>query len=1128
MIVVDGLDEITNDRAGVTRLLRSLNTVGGHIKTLFASRPEVDIGYELEKFVQVSIAAMSSDLRLYVASEIERRTKERTLRIRDPNLKDHIMTTLVDGADGMCVIHISIFNISTDGLDRFRWVSCQMDYLCECNNDRDRREALKKLPPDLPSSYERILERVNRSNKENRDLVMKTLHWIAYAEMTLSTVQLLQALAVRDGERHFDSNSISTVEDVLHWCSSLARRSRNVDGEEILELAHFTVKEFLEAIDAVQTPCYKQYCLSGDHSILAKACLNFLLCQEFDGFPPPKNDNDLEQWIEESDKFYDNYLFSDYASIHWSNHVHESNWEVISSCVMDFFSTESAFAFWTRRWLLNATDYHYGNCDFAYSCYFEKSSSPTALHWAAVFALDKLCAILIESGMSVSQQSVMGTPLNCAIVSEYALYETSQIRNKESIEDRSIWRRSERQSVLCQLVNTGLDLDMMVNVEGQCTAMSVALEIEKWLEDPFIVSTLFDAGAKISAEDFRHLEEDLRNTFEWEDRPEDTATLCGITVPCLIKAATAQTTALVQGAEFEFFSFNLEVLSRGWSIECFHPFFEVNFSEVFAAYGGVELDEIIRDDSIDPRSRFVKLLSTAIRNSAPTKEKADSRLQDSLTSTVRLANPSIMALLFQYNVELSASGLKLPSYDGRIDCLHYVLTDSEAPEQEKEVIRLLISHGASVTSPDNRGITAIERAAENYDLKIFQMMWDSAMSSRGFGTSPEILEKVLCSAMQNENESILEFLVRKLHESKLMSHSSMLEFAVRQETPRSLKLILEQEHDFNCYWTDGCMVEEKMEEESGEDCAKVLKCNWNRGNQYMELDIDTAAGRMSYHHGALYLAAKPNGSLTNFTFLVDLGLPALHHNHNGHSILHILAANHDENSFSKLQYLLESSRLMLDLLNSDHLTPLALAVRSRNIRGMESLLDAGANLDTLLAGNQTALHIACYSGNKAAAEALLRRGCHTSQQDLQGQTPIDLALACGYQEIATTIQNFIDTDLTHNSSRNFPARIEGLSTITTSNFAQTEDHGSLPLRTVQEDLDSDHDSEDGINANNFTTNMGNDRIAESSKQSTDSVLRAHSTSTTVSEIFTSPSLKRHTSNGDESQLQLSTKRAKSS
>jgi hypothetical protein len=101
MIVADGLDEIVNNRADITRLLQSLNTENDSIRTLFASRPEVDIGYELEDFVHVSIAAMSTDLRLYVASEIERRTKERKLRIQDPSLKDHIMKTLVDGADGM-------------------------------------------------------------------------------------------------------------------------------------------------------------------------------------------------------------------------------------------------------------------------------------------------------------------------------------------------------------------------------------------------------------------------------------------------------------------------------------------------------------------------------------------------------------------------------------------------------------------------------------------------------------------------------------------------------------------------------------------------------------------------------------------------------------------------------------------------------------------------------------------------------------------------------------------------------------------------------------------------------------------------------------------------------------------
>jgi hypothetical protein len=65
MIVVDGLHEIIENRSGVTRALQSLNSTDGSIKTLFSSRLEVDIGYELEMFKQVSIAAKSSDLRLF-------------------------------------------------------------------------------------------------------------------------------------------------------------------------------------------------------------------------------------------------------------------------------------------------------------------------------------------------------------------------------------------------------------------------------------------------------------------------------------------------------------------------------------------------------------------------------------------------------------------------------------------------------------------------------------------------------------------------------------------------------------------------------------------------------------------------------------------------------------------------------------------------------------------------------------------------------------------------------------------------------------------------------------------------------------------------------------------------------
>ncbi|KAK0108253.1 hypothetical protein ONS95_003071 [Cadophora gregata] len=124
MIIIDGLDEIETKRTDTIEILRSLTSTG-KMKTLFASRDEVDIRSQLLEYANVSIAAQSGDLRLYVAAEIETRTSRQELRIRDPELKEHIIKTLITGAHGM-----------------FRWVACQMDYLCELNNDDDRRAAL--------------------------------------------------------------------------------------------------------------------------------------------------------------------------------------------------------------------------------------------------------------------------------------------------------------------------------------------------------------------------------------------------------------------------------------------------------------------------------------------------------------------------------------------------------------------------------------------------------------------------------------------------------------------------------------------------------------------------------------------------------------------------------------------------------------------------------------------------------------------------------------------------------------------------------------------------------------------------------------------------------------------------
>ena len=110
VIVVDGLDEISNNRGDVAKLLAGLDTSDRRIKTLFASRPEVDIEYQLRSFVKISIAATSTDLISYVGYEIKQREVDGKLKIKDPDLKSHIMETLVKSSDGMLVLQSKRLN----------------------------------------------------------------------------------------------------------------------------------------------------------------------------------------------------------------------------------------------------------------------------------------------------------------------------------------------------------------------------------------------------------------------------------------------------------------------------------------------------------------------------------------------------------------------------------------------------------------------------------------------------------------------------------------------------------------------------------------------------------------------------------------------------------------------------------------------------------------------------------------------------------------------------------------------------------------------------------------------------------------------------------------------------------
>ena len=59
----------------------------------------------------------------------------------------------------------------------FRWVSCQLDYLCDLADDAARRAALNQLPIGLDETYQRILSRLKPKSKQTQDMVQKVLWW---------------------------------------------------------------------------------------------------------------------------------------------------------------------------------------------------------------------------------------------------------------------------------------------------------------------------------------------------------------------------------------------------------------------------------------------------------------------------------------------------------------------------------------------------------------------------------------------------------------------------------------------------------------------------------------------------------------------------------------------------------------------------------------------------------------------------------------------------------------------------------------------------------------------------------------------------------------------------------------
>ncbi|KAF4990936.1 hypothetical protein FDECE_14196 [Fusarium decemcellulare] len=260
IVVIDGLDECGDNTYSVLESMTELAASTTNTTTALFSRDEWNIRTSLQgEFKEISIEAHKEDIELFVRAEMERRIQNGRLELNNMKLKDEIAEELITRANGM-----------------FRWVVCQLDYLCEFATDADRRSALKELPPTLPDSYRRLLERLNKRPVRVQRMVQMCLQFIAFFPSKLSTKALCQAVSTPT--RRLDESNTVSERDVILGCSSLVRKSP--DGLS-LEFAHFSVLEFLEDELLSTTPGLEAYRLSRpiSHKSMAIQSIKFIKLQ---------------------------------------------------------------------------------------------------------------------------------------------------------------------------------------------------------------------------------------------------------------------------------------------------------------------------------------------------------------------------------------------------------------------------------------------------------------------------------------------------------------------------------------------------------------------------------------------------------------------------------------------------------------------------------------------------------------------------------------------------------------------------------------------------------------------------------------------------------------------------------
>jgi len=168
-----------------------------------------------------------------------------------------------------------------------------------CRRRKERIKALDTIPHDLPSAYGDVMQRIDESREDHKEIAIKTISWLFRAQRTLSMNELLEAIAVDADDKDLERD-IETTSEVIECCKSLVVYD---PSSKSVRFTHFTVQEYIKV--NIQQKLTKP-------QEMALTCLAYLTFDEFDTVCPDKSS---------IEKRLGKYEFSRYVAQFWGFHT---------------------------------------------------------------------------------------------------------------------------------------------------------------------------------------------------------------------------------------------------------------------------------------------------------------------------------------------------------------------------------------------------------------------------------------------------------------------------------------------------------------------------------------------------------------------------------------------------------------------------------------------------------------------------------------------------------------------------------------------------------------------------------------------------------------------------------------